>query len=98
MLLRRPFCYLLLLCAFSMCRKNTVVDHTDVIIPPPPPIITYDLVADTQQVNDAFGGYYAALPPHYNGSTEKYPLLLFLHGLGQRGNGKDELKYLLYDG
>lgn len=68
------------------------------MIIPPPPVITYNIVTDTQQVNSAFGGYITALPPHYNDSAKKYPLLLFLHGLGQRGNGKEDLKYLLYDG
>jgi predicted peptidase len=31
-------------------------------------------------------GYLLYLPKDYAGSTEKYPLILFLHGAGERGN------------
>ena len=59
-------------------------------IPIDVPVVTnsHVLIADTQRINEAFGGYYIALPEGYSGNTRRYPLIVFLHGLGQRGNGK----------
>lgn len=38
------------------------------------------------------GGYLEHLPPGYdNDTTRKYPLLVYLHGRGQRGNGSSDL-------
>ena len=91
----RIICIAMLLCAFTMCRKRSIE-----AIPIDVPVVTnsHVLIADTQRINEAFGGYYIALPEGYSGNTRRYPLIVFLHGLGQRGNGKDELKYLLFDG
>ncbi len=36
-------------------------------------------------------GYYEYLPPGYATSTEKFPVVLFMHGIGERGNGTTEL-------
>jgi predicted esterase len=37
---------------------------------------------------DAFcGGFYESLPPNYSGTSTKYPLLVFLHGQGEIGDG-----------
>ena len=39
------------------------------------------------------------LPHNYkNENNKKWPLILFLHGNGERGNGKDELDYVLFHG
>lgn len=35
-------------------------------------------------------GYYVFLPKDYS-AEKKYPMIVFLHGAGERGNGKDEL-------
>jgi predicted peptidase len=35
-------------------------------------------------------GYWEYLPPHY-GNGERYPLLIFRHGIGENGNGTTEL-------
>ena len=84
-----------MLLMFSMCKKKN-----DSAPPVSIPVITnsYTLIADTQRINKAFGGYYVALPSDYSESIKKYPLIFFLHGLGQRGDGKEQLKYLLFDG
>ena len=37
------------------------------------------------------GGYLESLPKDYNSSTKKYPLLLFIHGIGELGNGTTDL-------
>ncbi|HYF29713.1 MAG TPA: dienelactone hydrolase family protein [Chitinophagaceae bacterium] len=52
----------------------------------------------TQKVNDLVGGYYRALPARYSESSRPYPLLLFLHGGGQFGNGSYDLPLLLNEG
>ncbi|MBR3967175.1 MAG: prolyl oligopeptidase family serine peptidase [Clostridia bacterium] len=36
-------------------------------------------------------GYYVFLPEDYS-PEKKYPMVVFLHGAGERGNGKDELQ------
>lgn len=95
MSLRRFICFAALFCAFTMCRKKSAdTFRVDV------PVFTNShlLIADTQKINEAFGGYYIALPPGYSNNTNIYPLIVFLHGLGQRGDGKEDLKYLLFDG
>ncbi|HVG12057.1 MAG TPA: hypothetical protein VM843_03590, partial [Flavisolibacter sp.] len=54
----------------------------------------------TDSVNYAIGGYYQALPPDYNANSgKKYPLLIFIHGIGELGNGsQQELPQLLLHG
>lgn len=44
--------------------------------------------------------YFVYLPRGHNGivGDKKYPVLLFLHGNGERGNGKDELDYVITHG
>ncbi|MDE3247493.1 MAG: dienelactone hydrolase family protein [Bacteroidota bacterium] len=41
------------------------------------------------------GGFYQALPARYDSTTKKYPLLVFLHGVGELGNGTTDLPKLL---
>lgn len=41
-------------------------------------------------MSEAKQGYWEYLPPGYGGG-EKYPLLVFLHGIGENGNGDSEL-------
>lgn len=52
----------------------------------------------TMKVNDVIGGFYQALPAMYNETTKRYPLLLFIHGGGQFGNGSYDLPLLLNEG
>lgn len=43
--------------------------------------------------------YFVLLPENYEANpTKKYPVLLFLHGGGERGNGKSDLDRLLVNG
>lgn len=40
------------------------------------------------KINSLINGYYEALPSDYNANpSKKYPLLVFLHGMGEIGNG-----------
>src|SRR5688500_10621024 len=41
--------------------------------------------------NGAFIGFYEYKPADYSSFTGKYPVIIFLHGLGERGNGTTEL-------
>jgi predicted esterase len=36
-------------------------------------------------------GYYEYLPVDYNSNSNNYPVLIYLHGLGERGNGTTQL-------
>jgi predicted peptidase len=56
------------------------------------------LKANTVDINDVIGGFYSALPEHYYETTTRYPLIIFLHGLGQIGNGSTDLLSLTYGG
>ncbi|MFA0963896.1 PA14 domain-containing protein [Roseivirga sp. BDSF3-8] len=44
-------------------------------------------------------GFYEYLPADYDpNSGKKYPVMIFLHGLGERGNGTTELSKVTYNG
>lgn len=46
-----------------------------------------------------FIGFYEYVPGDYvKGSNQKYPLIIFLHGLGERGNGTTQLNRVLKNG
>ncbi|SHN44341.1 PKD domain-containing protein [Chitinophaga sp. CF418] len=44
------------------------------------------------------GGYYEYVPPSYAGSNESFPLLIFIHGIGELGNGTTQLPAVLRNG
>jgi predicted peptidase len=41
--------------------------------------------------NGQYIGFYQSVPPGWSTSTTKYPVIVFLHGIGERGNGTTEL-------
>lgn len=65
-----------------------------------PPIQAEPLVlnANSVVVNDVIHGYYSALPLRYNDDSTKHPLLVWIHGSGQVGNGSSDLPRVLYGG
>ena len=74
------------------CKKensgnNTNNDITEIL----PPVQT----AVSTEINANCAGFYKALPAHYNSTTKKYPLLIFLHGSGESGNGTTDLSRVL---
>jgi predicted peptidase len=76
-----------------MCRKK--VEATSL----PGVLEEYHSFVPVQQpINRVFGGYYIGLPPRYNERSDSFPLILFLHGLGQMGNGSSDLHYITFDG
>ena len=53
----------------------------------------------TDSINYAIGGYYQALPAEYAANpAKKYPLLIFIHGIGELGNGSSDLPDILKHG
>ena len=74
---------------FSSCKKDTSLSsksEIDLVIETAPPVH----MPVTARVNAVCAGYYAALPARYDSSLKKYPLILFLHGIGEIGNGSPE--------
>lgn len=45
----------------------------------------------TVHVNSNIGGYHQALPYLYDSTTKRYPLLVFIHGIGELGDGAAQL-------
>ena len=56
---------------------------------PVPVAPKYNQVAVHYPINSNVGGVYEALPPSYDSTDKKYPLLLFLHGGGELGDGSN---------
>jgi len=77
------------------CNKTKGADpSSDDFVEAEPQLLT----AVTQKINDAIGGYYFSTPVHYQQSSKKYPLLIFIHGRGQFGDGNKDLPILLNEG
>ena len=98
--------------SISGCRKHTSgaildppgtdtvsVNPTNPATPPEDSVslpVTYNQVGIHVNVGKNVGGFYEALPPSYDSSSNKFPLLLFLHGGGELGDGSsDSLPLLL---
>ena len=54
--------------------------------------------AVSAKVSARIGGFFKALPARYDSTSKKYPLLIFLHGVGETGNGTTELSRVLANG
>lgn len=99
MLTRFSSLLLMVLISLSACNKSG-----DTLLPPadpePAPLPNINLVLKpvTYNISANIGGYYQALPSNYDSTTDTYPVLIFLHGAGQFGNGKNELPRVLYYG
>jgi predicted peptidase len=93
---------------FSACRKhykgqpepgndptpgNDSIPGNDTVPVPGPP--KYNQIAIHHSINSNVGGFYEALPPAYDSTDKKYPLLLFLHGGGELGDGNGQLPLIL---
>lgn len=106
---KKLLCLLVILACVGMissCRKDVM---TAPVVPEPHPIplpkepkleetepailmpVTYNVSANIQ-------GYYKSLPARYDESTEKYPVIIWLHGGGQYGNGSTDLPLIIEEG
>ena len=55
--------------------------------------------AVTAKIDSYVNGYYESLPVDYtSNTTKKYPLLIFVHGVGELGNGTSQLSLVLKNG
>jgi predicted peptidase len=79
--------------------------NTDLIEPGTPEIPTPTTQPRLERINfkSALDGtnrqYFLYLPKDFDGVvSKKYPVLMFLHGNGERGNGLDELDFVLMHG
>lgn len=86
------------------CKKEL---WKDILPSPDPPPPSQDVIetepARMIPVNTSFNamtkGYYLAQPVRYNTSNKRYPLIVWIHGAGQFGNGSNEdLKRVLIEG
>ena len=99
--MRIPNHYYILCCTIILllaaCKKDAP------LVPAPP---NNDLVETsppyqkpiTVNINQYISGFYEALPYHYQVTTKKYPLLIFIPGGGQLGDGEKDLPLVLNDG
>ncbi len=91
--------FILCLCAATLvltgCKKESLsaTHPADNITETLPAIQT----AVTAAVSSQIGGFYRALPAGYDATAKKYPLLVFLHGANETGNGTTDLSRLLAD-
>jgi len=91
-------CYALIIptLLFS-CKKDSISENAantrpDLdIIETSPPV----QVAVSEKISDNCFGFYRALPARYDSTSKKYPLLIFLHGSGEMGNGTTDLPLVL---
>lgn len=89
------FYYIIAITAFtfaiSSCKKEVKLIE---VVESRPPVLKANSIA----VNPMIGGFYSAVPEHYHETATKYPLIIFLHGVGQVGNGTTELPKVTYGG
>ena len=81
----------LLIICFS-CKKENGVNNINNDITETLPLVQTAVSTD---VNANCAGFYKALPARYDSTTKKYPLLIFLHGSGETGNGTTDLPKVL---
>jgi len=62
---------------------------------PGPMPASYNQVPIYQRIGENVGGYYEALPPSYDSSDKQFPLLVFLHGGGELGDGSPDMLPLI---
>jgi predicted peptidase len=84
----KSFVLLLVLTITSCGSKNKISSEAQLLRIP--------YISEVDQSNR---NYFVYLPKGYNQKQDKkWPVLVFLHGNGERGNGQDELDYVLIHG
>jgi predicted peptidase len=87
---------------FVSCKKDKGTDDTQPTAPVDNNIVETRAAVQKAVPSTAIGanvsGYYQALPWYYYATTKNYPLIIFIPGGGQLGNGGSDLPSLLSDG
>jgi predicted peptidase len=95
---------LLILISFSACKKSddAVLPRPELPRPEPGALpsapATLVLTGMRKSIAPEIGGYYQALPSNYDSTGDQFPVIIFLHGAAQLGNGKGELSRVLQYG
>ena len=86
---------------FISCKKDFLSQSSDTLNGPPVSgNTTADDVLETAlpvhtpilyNINSNVAGYYETLPARYRLTTKKYPMILFIHGIGELGTGLSRL-------
>ncbi len=82
---------------FAACKKEAVAtgnEGSNNTTETQPAIQT----AVNANISANIGGFYKALPARYDSGSKKYPLMIFLHGAGETGNGTSDLSKILVNG
>ena len=75
--------------AIISCTKNEILKSEEQLL----------RISYTSKTDNTERDYFLYLPKGYDqNSDKKWPVIMFLHGDGERGNGKDELDYTLIHG
>jgi predicted peptidase len=82
-------------CLLTACKKDTASNNSSNANNDVPETLPAVQIAVNTNVDANIGGFYQALPARYDSTTKKYPLLVFLHGVGELGNGTSDLSKLL---
>lgn len=88
----------MLFCVLIACKKedaasipgSTTKPDLDIAetLPPVQVPVSYNLTTNC-------AGFYKALPARYDSTSKRYPLIVFLHGSGEMGNGTTDLPKVL---
>lgn len=89
-------CFAILTISLFSCRKEYQDKAGSIQQQTPPPSML--LTGITKAIGPNIGGYFAGLPGEYAQGTKQHPLLLYIHGGGQFGNGDADLPNLLSEG
>lgn len=83
---------------FISCKKENEEKQSPSPTPTPAAPLTMRLQPVVRAIGNNIGGYYVATVSNYDSTNTRYPLIIFLTGAGQYGNGNIDLPSLLNDG
>ncbi|MBL7699304.1 MAG: hypothetical protein JNK79_14155 [Chitinophagaceae bacterium] len=85
---------------FSSCKKDFISEDAQINGEVVASNNTYDTQLETDlpihtprtiEINSNVSGFYETLPALYSKTTKKYPLIVFIHGIGELGTGLSRL-------